>query len=67
MQAPTAESRTSAAPGPGLSPWWRQGVIIVLILGFSVLIYQAIPSLDCLGVRHEPPRPDLHLHEQLPL
>lgn len=42
MQAPTVQPTPSAAPAPGLSPWWRQGVILVIILGFSVLIYQAI-------------------------
>ncbi len=29
-----------------LSPWWRQAVILVLVLGFSVLIWQAIRIYD---------------------
>jgi len=35
-----------------LSPWWRHSVILVLILGFSVLIWQAVRSY-----RDAPPIP----------
>jgi nitric oxide reductase subunit B len=30
------------APSEKLSPWWRRSVIIVLVIGFSVLIWMAI-------------------------
>ena len=36
-----------------LSPWWRHAVILVLVLGFSVLIWQAVMSY-----RDGPPIPD---------
>ena len=36
-----------------LSPWWRQAVILVLILGFTVLIVLAIKTY-----RDAPPIPD---------
>ena len=36
-----------------LSPWWRHAVIVVLVLGFSVLIWQAVRSYQ-----DAPPIPD---------
>jgi nitric oxide reductase large subunit len=36
-----------------LSPWWRQAVILVLILGFTVLIVLAIKTYQ-----DAPPIPD---------
>lgn len=36
-----------------LSPWWRQAVILILILGFSVLTWQAV-----MTYRDAPPIPD---------
>ncbi|HEX7549569.1 MAG TPA: nitric-oxide reductase large subunit, partial [Candidatus Methylomirabilis sp.] len=36
-----------------LSPWWRHTVILILVLGFSVLIWQAV-----MTYRDAPPIPD---------
>lgn len=36
-----------------LSPWWRHAVIVILVFGFSVLIWQAVMSY-----RDAPPIPD---------
>ena len=36
-----------------LSPWWRHAVILILVLGFSVLIWQAV-----MTYRDAPPIPD---------
>jgi len=42
-----------AAPIETLSPWWRNSVILVLVLGFTVLIWIAVRSYQ-----DAPPIPD---------
>jgi len=40
-------------PVEGLSPWWRNSVVIVLVFGFSILIWIAVRSYE-----DAPPIPD---------
>jgi nitric oxide reductase large subunit len=38
---------------PGISPWWRRAVVIVLVFGFAILI-----TLSVRAYRIGPPVPD---------
>jgi nitric oxide reductase subunit B len=44
---------SSGNPGETLSPWWRNSVILVLIIGFSILIWIAVRAYH-----DAPPIPD---------